>query len=116
MGNTYLLSTAKIEKTKGKILEAKIQLGQMKEENFDMKEEALDYCFSFFINTAKYWEKGTYLQKIRLQSSIFSQKPHHCYPTFGTPEFSLIFQQKRGFASANPPVVAPTRIELVLPH
>ena len=83
-----------MEKIRDQILETEIQLGQSRQENFDMKE-ALDHCYDLFINTYKYWKKGTYAQKMRLQSSIFSKKPSYFYPTFGTPEFSLIFQQKR---------------------
>ena len=36
---------------------------------------------------------------------VFPKNQLNQNSTFETPKFSLIFQQKRGFASANPPVV-----------
>ena len=103
---------ADMDKIRGQILETEIQLGQSKQENFDMKE-ALDHCYDLFINTYKYWEKGNYDQKMRLQSSLFSKKPSYFYPEFGTPEFSLIFQQKRDLTQVKSLLVARTGIEPV---
>ncbi len=66
---------------------------------------------SALLQVPEHWQKATYTKKIQLQSSIFSKKPSYHYPTFGTPDFSLIFQQKRDFAHAKSLLVAPRGIE-----
>jgi hypothetical protein len=99
-----------IQNIKNQILEAEINLSQFKEEQFDIKD-AINYCFDFFLNIAKYWEQGTFTQKIKIQSSIFSKKPSYYYPKFGTPEFSLIFAQKRDFTHVKSLLVARRGIE-----
>lgn len=105
---------ADLDKVKGKILETEIQLGQISDERFDLKE-AIDYCFDFLLHIPEYWQKGTFQQKRRLQSSIFSKSPSYFYPKFETPEFSLIFGQKRDLTSVKSLFVASTGIEPVLP-
>lgn len=99
-----------IDTVKGKILEAEIQLGQISNENFDLKE-AIDYCFEFLLNIPEYWQKGTFQQKKTLQSSIFSKSPSYFYPKFETPQFSLIFAQKRDFTHVKSLLVARRGIE-----
>ena len=99
-----------LEVIKSAIEEKEIHLNEAPKENYNF-EEALDLCFNFFLTVPDYWKGATYNQKIKLQGSIFSKKPSYQYPSFETPNFSLIFQQKRGFASANPPVVARRGIE-----
>ncbi len=101
-----------LEVIKLAIEEKEIHLNEAPKENYNF-EEALDLCFNFFLTVPDYWKQATYNQKIKLQGSIFSKKPSYQYPSFETPNFSLIFQQKRGLASANPPVVVPTGIEPV---
>ncbi len=82
-------------------------------EDFDL-EKAMDMCFNFFLQVPEYWQSAPYTEKIQLQSSIFSKKPSYHYPKFGTPDFSLIFQQKRDSAHAKSLLVAPRGIEPLL--
>lgn len=101
-----------LDNIKVSIDEKETSLTETPKDDFDF-EQALDSCFNFFETIPDYWKEIEYSEKIKLQSSIFSKKPTYQNSTFETPKFSLIFQQKRGFASANPPVVAPTGIEPV---
>lgn len=104
-----------LDVVKQAIEEKQLRLFDSPRENYNF-EEALDLCFDFFLKIPDYWSKATYDQKIKLQGSIFSQKPFYKYPSFETPNFSLIFQQKKELACANSPVVAPTGIEPVFSH
>jgi hypothetical protein len=81
-----------LDKIKGKILETEIQLGQISDERFDLKE-AIDYCFDFLLHIPEYWQKGTFQQKKRLLSSIFSKRPSYFYPKFESKHLLLDAQQ-----------------------
>jgi site-specific DNA recombinase len=85
-------------------------LHQTPREDFDLAK-AMDTCFDFFLHIPEYWKKAKYTQKIQLQGSIFSKNPSYHYPKFGTPNFSLIFGQKKDFAHAKSLLVAPRGIE-----
>lgn len=99
-----------LDNIKISIDEKETSLTETPKDNFDFGQ-ALDSCFNFFETIPDYWKEIEYSEKIKLQSSIFSKKPTYQNSTFETPKFSLIFQQKREFASANPPVVARRGIE-----
>ena len=99
-----------LDRIKSSIQDKEELLNQTPREDFDLKK-AIDTCFDFFLHMPEYWKKADYTQKIKLQGSIFSKKPSYHYPRFGTPNFSLIFVQKKDFAHAKSLLVAPRGIE-----
>ena len=105
-------SFAKLRK---KIDEAEASLSETKMEEFN-RDEAIGYVFNFIKDIPEYWKNATYEQKLKLQSLIFPEKPIYDHLKFQTPKLSPILQSKKDLANAKSLLVAPRRIELLLPH
>ena len=60
-------------------------------------EKALNYCFHFIRNASKVWMDlaDDYEDRINLQHLIFAKPLTFDGDSFGTPELSLVFAQKK---------------------
>lgn len=74
-------------------------------------ERALDYAFYFIRNASKVWLESTYERRIELHKLIFTSPLSFDGKNFGTPELSLVYEQKKTPLSESSPVVAPGGIE-----
>lgn len=79
-------------------------------------DEAVGYVFTFMKDIPEYWKNATYEQKLHLQSLIFTEKPSYDHLKFQTPKLSPVLQTKKDLACTKSSLVAPRRIELLLPH
>lgn len=74
-------------------------------------EKALDYAFYFVRNASKVWLESSYEQKIALQKLIFTKPVPFDGEKFGTPDLSLVYQQKKTPLSESSSLVARRGIE-----
>lgn len=78
-------------------------------------EKALEYAFYFARNASNVWIKADYEQRINLQKLILASPVPFDGKEFGTPELSLIYQQKKNPTLDSSLVVHPEGIEPPLP-
>ncbi len=79
-------------------------------------EKALDYCFYFVRNASKIWLDlaDDYEARLNLQHLIFAKPLTFDGNSFGTPELSLIFAQKKNPLSDSSSLVARRGVEPLL--
>ncbi len=73
-------------------------------------EAALEYAFYFVRNASKVWLEAGYAQRVNLQKLIFAKPIPYDGQNFGTPDLSLVYQQKKTPLSESSPVVAPKKL------
>ena len=93
-----------------RIQEKKLLLQDTNTKEIEM-ERALDYAFYFIRNASKIWLESTYERRIGLQKLIFTKPISFDGKNFGTPELSLVYQQKKTPFLESSPLVAPRGIE-----
>lgn len=93
-----------------RIQEKKLLLQDTNTKEVEM-EQALDYAFYFIRNASKIWLESTYERRIGLQKLIFTKPVPFNGETFGTPELSLVYQQKKTPFLESSSLVAPGGIE-----
>lgn len=94
----------------------KISFSESKIEQFDI-EAAVIYATNFISDIGRQWFDLSYEVRPRFQKLLFPvQIPYSKISGFGTTKFGLIYELIEEFRDGKSRLVAPTRIELVLPH
>ncbi|MFA4942626.1 MAG: recombinase family protein, partial [Patescibacteria group bacterium] len=85
---------AEMDKVKIQIADKQARVVNCKDNNFDVKKN-VDKVFNFICDMPNFYEKAEYPIKIKLQGSIFLEKPAFNFYRFQTPKISPILQLKR---------------------
>ena len=98
-----------------RIDQKRLLLQDARQKELDM-EMALNYCFHFIRNASKVWMDlaDDYEARINLQHLIFAKPLTFDGNSFGTPELSLVFAQKKTSPDEKSFLVASTGVEPVL--
>jgi len=61
-----------------------------------ISDQVINEAFELISFLPEMWGNADYEQKIKIQSSIFLEKPNYDKNTFGTPQLSLLLAKNKG--------------------
>ena len=103
-----------MDKVKIMMSDKQERLLNCKDDGFDVKKN-LDKVFDFMCDLPDFYQKADYATKLKVQSSIFKEKPSFNFYTFQTPKLSPILETKRDLECSKSRNVDPIGFEPMTP-